>query len=238
MITSKRTTLATGLAGGLTALVLTGCMPWMRDADYYSTVVSDLLDSRSEAIAACYDRVLDEHEPALAGEAVVSFDVEAKTGVLTNVAVSAGEGGLPPELGACLDAELAGLRLSEPDTRTGHGSASWQFVVGPKKRPPADPFAGAQSQLLACYQEHLKTVDREAQNLVLVVDYRFEQVRGTVEQLEVVADETTAPQPLVACASTVLGAAQVAPDKLEERNLAGRRRFTLHYTPVGTPAAP
>ena len=50
-----------------------------------------------------------------------------------------------------------------------------------------------------------------------------------LERLEVVAEGTSAPGAVVECASQALRGAKVDPGELEERNLAGRRVFTLRY---------
>jgi hypothetical protein len=215
-------------------LSLSGCVLWMRDPDYYTAELTELLEGRTEAMAACYDRVLEQQDPNAQGELVVEFDVLEDTGALANLVVSKRDA--PDQLVACVTDELVQLRLDPPDQNPAHATFTWQFTRGPQKRPPADPFAGVQQNVLACYSTHLATVDREAKG-ELVIDYAFDQKSGTVTQLDVVAESTTAPAPVVECAKLALAGARLDPEKLDERNLAGRRSFALRYQ-ISPPPAP
>ena len=57
------------LAGAL--LPSLACMLWQREPDYYSEVLTELFESRTEAIDACYDRYLTEVDEQAAGTLVV-----------------------------------------------------------------------------------------------------------------------------------------------------------------------
>jgi hypothetical protein len=203
---------------------------WMRDPEFYTRELTELLEDRSEAIEACYDRVLSAHDAEASGDVVVTFVVAADTGALTNIEVDREHSTVSEPLAACVTTELATLRLDPPDVNTGNATFTWQFRRGSQKRPPADPFAGAQAAVLSCYSTHLATVDREAKG-ELVIDYAFDRESGAIERLEVVAETTTAPAPVVECAKQALAASKLAPEKLDDRNAAGRRTFTLRYQP-------
>jgi hypothetical protein len=207
---------------------LSGCVMWMREPAFYTAELTELLEGRTEAMQACYDRVLEQQDPKAQGEVVVEFDVLDDTGVLSNVAV---QGEAPAALAECVTAELAQLKLDPPDVNPAHATFTWQFTRGSQKLPPADPFRGAQPTVLSCYSTHLATVDREAEG-VLVVDYAFDRESGAVARLDVIADATTAPAPVVECIKLALAAARLDPDKLDARNAAGRRSFTLRYQPM------
>jgi hypothetical protein len=209
---------------------LSGCVLWMRDPEFYTRELTELLEDRSETIEACYDRVLSENDPEASGDVVVKFVVAADTGALTNIEVDREHSTVPEPLAACVTNELAALRLDPPDVNTGKATFSWQFRRGTQKPLPADPFAGAQAAVLSCYSTHLATVDREAKG-ELVIDYAFDRESGTIERLDVVAETTTAPAPVVECAKQALAASKLAPEKLDDRNAAGRRTFTLRYQP-------
>jgi hypothetical protein len=215
-------TLALGLAS------LSGCVLWMREPEFYTRELTELLDGRSEAIEACYDRALSEDDPNASGDVVVKFVVAADTGTLTNIEVDREHSDAAEQLAACVTAELAALRLDPPDVNAGHATFTWQFRRGSQKRPPIDPFAGAQAAVLSCYSNHLATVDRNAKG-ELVIDYAFDRKQGTIERLEVVPDATTVPGPVVECAMEALAASKLAPEDLDDRNAAGRRTFTLRY---------
>jgi hypothetical protein len=208
-----------------------GCVRWLRDADFYGEQLTALLEQRNEPIQACYDRYLEEQDPKAKGAVVLDFEIEKRTGRITNIRVDQAQTDVPEPLIACVTDELATTRLDPADARTAVANYRWEFAPGSRKAPPADPFAGVQVGMLACYSDYLAEVDREATGR-LVVDYAFDPARGAVSKLEVVAAETTAPEPVVVCASEALRAATVDPSKLEERNIAGRRGFTLQFEVV------
>lgn len=219
---------------GLSAL--SGCMLWMRDPEFYAEELAELLEDEgsTDPIDACYDRYLAEHDPAAKGQLVVEFDVRQKTGALTNIEVVADKTTVPAELASCVTDEIAQLKLDPADARAAHATYTWEFAPGSRKRPPADPFLPAQQAVLACYSAHLSGVDREAQG-DLVIDYAFNRDSGAIEQLEVVADATTAPQPVVECAVEILSAAKLDPANIDERIVAGRRSFALRFEPYEEP---
>jgi hypothetical protein len=214
----------------ISSFALSGCVLWMRDPEFYTEELTELLEEHTEPIEACYDRYLGEHDAQAAGALVVEFEVEKKTGALHNVEIVAERSTVPAGLAACVTDELAKLRLEPVDARTAQATFAWEFVRGSQKRPPADPFAGAREGVLTCYATHLAEVDREAQG-DLIIDYAFDRTSGAIERLDVVAEGTTAPAPVVACAKAVLGAARLDPKQLEDRNAAGRRSFALRYEP-------
>jgi hypothetical protein len=220
---------------GLSAL--SGCVLWMRDPEFYAEELTELLEANTEPIEACYDGYLSAQDAEAKGALVVEFEIEKGTGALQHIEVVAKRSTVPESLAACVTDELAKLRLEPVDAKTAHATFTWEFVRGSQKRPPVDPFAGSRNGVLTCYATHLAEVDRTAQG-DLVIDYAFDRTSGTIERLDVVAEGTTAPAPLVACATEVLRAAQLDPKQLEDRNATGRRSFALRYDPyqAATPA--
>lgn len=221
------TKLATRLCA-LTLVASSGCMMWMRDAEFYAEELTELLESRNESIAACYDRVLYDHGE-VAGEVVLEFDIARQTGAISKVRV-ADAGELPEPATACITDELADLTLDPPDANEAHATVTWEFMLGSNKGPTPDPFAGVQSSVLACYSTHLAEIDREAQG-VLVVDYRFNEETGALDRLTLVEDQTKAPEPVVTCATQALERAKPDPAELDYRNVAGQRTFSFRYDP-------
>jgi hypothetical protein len=209
---------------------LSGCVMWQRDPEFYTTELTELLEDRSEDIEICYDRVLSDSDPEASGDVVVKFVVAADTGVLTNIEIDREHSTVPEPLAACVTDQLATLKLDPPDVNTGNATFTWEFRRGSRKPLPADPFAGTQAAVLSCYSTHLATVDREAKG-ELVIDYAFDLESGAIERLDVVAEGTTAPAPVVECAKQALAGSKLAPEKLDDRNAAGRRTFTLRYQP-------
>ncbi|HVH97675.1 MAG TPA: hypothetical protein VM869_03155 [Enhygromyxa sp.] len=209
---------------------LSGCVMWMREPEFYGEELTELLEAHAEPIEACYDRYLSEQDATAKGTVAVNFQVEKRTGVITDVEVDAQHSTAPEALASCVTDELAQTKLEPVDAKTAQASFTWEFVRGSQKRPPVDPFASVQETLLGCYATHLAEVDRAAQGDV-VIDYAFDRKSGAIERLEVIAEGTTAPAPVVECASEVLSSARLDPAKLEDRNAAGRRSFALRYVP-------
>ncbi len=215
----------------------TGCIKWMRDPEYYGEQLSELIEAREDKFKACYDRYLAEVDETAKGTLVARFVVEADTGRLTEIAVVAEQTTVPEGLAACVTDELSSLKLEPADAKDGHASYTWEFAPGSRKRPPADPFAGAQQAVLACYSSHLSAVDREAQGEI-VVDYALSEDSGALERFAIVAEATTAPPEVVDCAKEILAAVKLDPADVDARNLAGRRSFALRYEPYVEPTEP
>lgn len=203
------------------------CTLWQREPNYYSEFLTELFETRSEAIDACYDRYLAQVDPTAAGTLAVSFEVEAKTGALKIIEAPSE---LPDALAACVLDELAGLKVDPPDVNTARGVFEWEFSPASRKQTPEDPFGLAQQTLLSCYSAHLASVDREASG-VLVIDYSLERETGALARFEIVAGETTAPAAVVECAKPSFEAAALEPEQVDARNVSGKRSFKLHYTP-------
>ena len=215
---------------------LAGCTHWMREPEFFSEQLYDQLDARAEAIEACYDRYLEEVDPAAKGSLTVDFVVEAKTGAFADVTVDPEATTVPDVLAACVTAEVEAMTLDPVDTNTAEATFTWEFSLGSRKQRPADPFAGVQPMLLGCYEAHLREVDREAEG-TLAIDYAFDEATGEVATLEVIGEQTSAPAPVVECAAGVLKGAKLDPAQLERRNVAGQRVFTLRYTPYAEAGA-
>lgn len=211
-------------------MLSSACVMWQREPAFYASELEELFEQPNETIAACYDRYL-EQDPKAAGTVTVNFEVERKTGRLHDVTVV--DSDAPAPLQTCVTETISTLTLDPPDANTAQATFSWSFVRGGQKRPPPDPFAGVQDTVLGCYATHLREVDRTATGDV-TVDYAFNRETGAVERVDVIGDATTAPEPVVSCIRGALEAARVAPDNLDDRNTAGRRTFTLRYTPDAT----
>src|SRR5262249_28936197 len=150
------------------------------------------------------------------------------TGLVNKVEVAKNTG--PEALAGCVTAEMTALRVEPPDVNSAEVTFHWEFRPGSPKRPPADPFFGVQPAVLDCYSDYLATVDRNASGQ-LVIDYAFDLELGTIERLDVIAEGSTVPAPVAECAKQVLASAKMDPERLEDRNAAGRRTFTLSFTP-------
>ncbi len=119
----------------LTSLVLLGssaCSFVARDAEGYRNDTRALLETRSAEIKECYDVILQTNE-SVAGDVVVNFTVEKKTGKVMNPAIDTAKTTAPAEIGKCIVDAIDGLQLDPADQREGQASFSWTFKVGSPK---------------------------------------------------------------------------------------------------------
>lgn len=233
---TARTLTTAALATLVVSPALSGCTAWMRDADFYAEELEALVETRTESVELCYDRYLEAEAEDAKGEVVVEFEVAEKTGALEKVSVVSADAPAPSGLAECVTAELDGLALDPPDANRAQATFTWNFAPGSRKKQAADPFGATKKGVLDCYSRHLAEVDREAQG-TLTIDYAMNPETGAVSTIEVVADQTTAPEAVVECATEALMASAIPADKVEERNAQGRRTFTLRFEPYQVPEA-
>jgi len=107
------------------AAVLGGCASAMTP-EVYSANTRKLLDTKSDAIKACYDADLKTAKDA--GSVTVHFKVQQESGKIVDVKV---DGNSPAALGACVSHAIDGLVLAPPDPNEGVATFSWDFSVGP-----------------------------------------------------------------------------------------------------------
>lgn len=137
MSTNNRTTLfASLLAVGV--LASSGCSYLARDTPTYQADTSALLDTKADALQACYDQELARN-PSVAGKLTVSFTVEKKTGSVTQLGWDQSRSTISEPLAACVIAALDGLELAQPDQRDGQATFVYTF------RNPNAPAGGAES---------------------------------------------------------------------------------------------
>jgi len=211
------------------------CTLWQRESSYYADELTELLEQRTETIEACYDDYLESTDPKAQGTLVLDFEVAAKTGKLGQLEVVDQASDVPAPLAACVTDNIADLKLEPVDVNTGDATVAWEFALGSRKKPPADPFANVQQGVLGCYAKHLREVDREATG-TLEIDYAFDREQGRIARLELVAAGTSVPASVAACAKGVLETAFIDPSKLEHRNAEGRRSFGFAFRPYVPPS--
>lgn len=110
----------------------TACSFVARDTPTYETDTSKLLDTRADALQACYDKQLG-FNPQLAGKLTVTFTVEKKTGKLIQLAYDKNQTTVSEGLATCVVAALEGLKLDPVDQRDGVAT----FVYTFRNNPPA-----------------------------------------------------------------------------------------------------
>ena len=111
----------------LALLSTTACSFIARGEDQYRTDTRAVLESRSADIKACYDNAIAS-DPSLAGEVVVNFTVEKKTGALTNISADPNASTAPEALQNCVVSSLEGLTLTPEDRRDGQATFTWAFM--------------------------------------------------------------------------------------------------------------
>jgi hypothetical protein len=112
----------------VSALLASACSFHARSPNDYRDATLVVLAAKTPAIQACYDAAL-KTTPGLAGTVTVHFNVEKKTGKLTNIGAAAGSAPAPQPLTDCVVNSLNGLALDPPDARTGDATFDYQFAI-------------------------------------------------------------------------------------------------------------
>ncbi len=128
---------------GLTLLTMAagavGCSFHARSPEKYEQDTRAVLESNAATLKACYDGVL-RNDPNAGGNVVVRFDVQEKTGAITQVAIDETQSTAPQPVSDCVYQSLQGLVLEPPDARLGKATFSYEFTIAPPA--PAAPPAG------------------------------------------------------------------------------------------------
>jgi hypothetical protein len=119
------------LTGGL---LTAGCSHLARDTPTYERDTSALLDTRTDALQACYDAELARN-PSLLGKLTVHFTVEKKTGKIIALEWDRNRSSVSETLATCVVSALYGLALAEPDRREGDATFTYVFRVVPDQPP-------------------------------------------------------------------------------------------------------
>ncbi|MGB0680808.1 MAG: AgmX/PglI C-terminal domain-containing protein [Polyangiales bacterium] len=109
------------------AALLGACTFNARNPDRYREDTRAVLSERTPQIQSCYDNHL-QGDAAAAGDVVVNFTVEKKTGVFKDVVVNPDGTTAPEPLAQCVVQSLAGLRLAPEDARDGLATFTWTFT--------------------------------------------------------------------------------------------------------------
>ena len=107
------------------ALGLAGCASAMTP-EMYSTNTRKLLETKNDAIKACYDADLKATKDA--GSVTVHFKVQQETGKIVEAKL---DGSAPAALGECVTKAIDGLVLQPADPNEGVATFTWDFTVGP-----------------------------------------------------------------------------------------------------------
>lgn len=113
----------------LGVVAVTGCGHARSELEY-AEATRALLSENSSSIATCYDAHLQTNA-ALAGDVVVDFVVDEKTGAISNAVVDPAASTAPVELADCVVNTISGQHLAEPDRRRGVGRFQWSFQAVP-----------------------------------------------------------------------------------------------------------
>ncbi len=116
----------TTIAFALIASFAAGCSFIARDTETYKNETRTVLEAKNSTIVSCYDAALAAN-PSLAGNVVVTFVVEKKTGNITNVAADPNTSTAPEGLQQCVVTALEGLALAPADQREGQATFTWTF---------------------------------------------------------------------------------------------------------------
>lgn len=110
----------------LTLAPALGCSLMARDTATYESDTSALLDTRADALQACYDKQL-AFNSSLAGKLTITFTVEKKTGKVTQLAWDRDHTSVSEGLATCVVSALEGLELDPVDQRDGEATFTYTF---------------------------------------------------------------------------------------------------------------
>jgi hypothetical protein len=112
-----------------------GCSYLARDTATYERDTSALLDTRADAMQACYDAELARNR-SLVGKLTVHFKVEKRTGKLVALEWDRNRSSVSDTLATCVVSALYGLELAEADRRDGDATFTYVFRVVPDQPRP------------------------------------------------------------------------------------------------------
>ena len=101
-----------------------GCI--LRSTDDYRSEVQALLDTREGAILACYDAAREGDADA-AGDVVVNFKVNKKTGSFTDPTLVADRSSAPAPVAECVTSAIGDLVLDPGDMANADATFTWTF---------------------------------------------------------------------------------------------------------------
>jgi hypothetical protein len=101
----------------IVALATVGCIA--RGPDDYRAVTRSLVDTKNDAIEACFG--------GTPGKVVINFTVEKKTGKIVNPLVDEKASTASAEVGKCVAGKIDGLGIDRPDMRDGAATFTWQL---------------------------------------------------------------------------------------------------------------
>jgi hypothetical protein len=118
-----------------TLLAASACSYIARDTATYERDTSALLDTRDQALQACYDAELTRN-PSLVGKLTVHFTVEKRTGKIIALEWDRNRSSVTETLATCVVSALYGLTLDEADRRDGVATFTYAFRVIPATPGP------------------------------------------------------------------------------------------------------
>ena len=139
-----------------------GCVVWIREPVAYREEIVELVEVRDEAIASCYQDVLERRQRAaekferavqgpyadigsavaarvadLHGDVGVQFVAARRTGVITAALVPDATTA-PPEVAACVVEQVQGLHLEPADERDGRVTLLFRLKSGKRRASAAE----------------------------------------------------------------------------------------------------
>ncbi len=115
-----------------------------RSPEMYRDDTTKVLETKNQAIHACYDDFL-KGSPGAGGKVTVNFEVETEGGKIQNVVVNKPATTAPDALGECVKKNIEGLVIAPPDKRTGQATYVYEFSVPASPGAPAAPPAAPKS---------------------------------------------------------------------------------------------
>ncbi|HEY5960744.1 MAG TPA: AgmX/PglI C-terminal domain-containing protein [Polyangiaceae bacterium] len=119
-----------------------GCTFYARSATQYRDDTAKLLSSKQTELDNCYDTAV-KTAPTAAGKVTLQFNVEEKTGKLTDVKADPARTTAPQPLIDCVVNAVNGLVLDPPDQRKGIATFEYDFARQAAVATPSTPAAPA-----------------------------------------------------------------------------------------------
>lgn len=107
---------------------LAGCSAALRSPEMWRDDTTKVLQTRNDAIRACYDGVL-KSTPGAGGKVTITFEVESEAGKIQKVAVDKANSTAPDAVGECVTKNLDGLSISPVDAKVGQGTFVYEFTA-------------------------------------------------------------------------------------------------------------
>ena len=124
------------LIGASLSLASAACSFAARSPEQYRDVTRAALETKNDAIHACYDGVL-KASPGAQGKVTVKFVVDDEQGKVGSVTVDKANTTAPDPVAECVTKHIGGVAIAPPpDANKGEGTWVYEFAAPPPASQP------------------------------------------------------------------------------------------------------